>query len=285
MNGTFVIFGDFNFPDIRWQSGCSGNKGRKFLETIHNKFLTQHVKSATHNSGNILDLILLSEDNLVRDVKTCGKIGKSDHDMIKCKVHMDAKRSKATKTSQNFWRAKHDEMRREMRRDWRSLMEGKSVNKTWLILKESLKKVIADHVPMRKPKRTEKPQWLDAELRKTISAKRRAWTVWRGTGRLSDWATYAEKERACKRMIRNKNNALERSIAKNRKTNPKMYFSYVNSAKRNKSRLGPLKNDNGEFIIDPKQQAETMNEFFASIFTRCNGDTPERNLNESSFSW
>ena len=50
-------------------------------------------------------------------------------------------------------------------------MEGKLVNETWLILKESLEKVIADHVPMRKPKRTEKPQWLDAELHKTISAK------------------------------------------------------------------------------------------------------------------
>ena len=77
-------------------------------------------------------------------------------------------------------------------------------------------------------------------------------------------------------MIRNKKNALEQIIARNRKSNPKMYFSYVNSAKKNKSRLGPQQNDKGEFIIDPKQQAETMNQFFSSVFTRCDGDTPTK---------
>ena len=38
-----------------------------------------------------LDLILSSEDNLVRDVEMYGKVGKSDHVMIKCKIQTDAK--------------------------------------------------------------------------------------------------------------------------------------------------------------------------------------------------
>ena len=105
MIGTYIILGDFNFPDIRWQSGCSGNKGRKFLETMHDKLLTLHVETATHNCGNILDLILSSEDNLVGNVETCGKIWKSDHELIKCKVYIDAMKSQSTKMSQNFRRA------------------------------------------------------------------------------------------------------------------------------------------------------------------------------------
>ena len=276
MNGTFIIVGDFNFPDIRWQSGCAGSKGRKFLETMHDNFLTQHVETATHNSGNTLDLIISSEDNLVGNVETCGKIGKSDHDLIKCRVHIDAIKSKSTKTSRNFRRANIDEMRRDLRREWERLMEGKSVNETWRLLKESLETVIADHVSLRKSKQTDEPQWLDAELRKTISVKRRAWAEWKRTGRATDRAEYVKKERECKRMIKNKKNALERCIARNRKTNPKMYYSYVNSAKKNKSRLGPLKNDDGEFIIDPKEQAKTMNEFFSSVFTRSDGESPTK---------
>ena len=102
MNGTFVIFGDFNLPDIRWQTGCSGSKGRKFLETVNNKFLTQHVEMATHDSGNLLDLILSSEDDLVRDVELIGKIGKSDHAMIKCRVQINAMRSNVAKLGCNF---------------------------------------------------------------------------------------------------------------------------------------------------------------------------------------
>ena len=79
MNGLYVIIGDFNLPDIRWQTGCAGAKGRRFLETMKDKFLTQHVQTATHDSGNILDLVISIEEDLVRDIEMIGKIGKSDH--------------------------------------------------------------------------------------------------------------------------------------------------------------------------------------------------------------
>ena len=54
-----------------------------------------------------------------------------------------------------------------------------------------------------------------------------------------------------------------------------MYYSYVNSAKKSRSRFGPLKN-NGEFVIKAKEQAETMNRFFSSVFTRSGDDTPTK---------
>ena len=276
MNGTFIILGDFNFPDIRWQTGCAGSKGRRFLETIHDKFIAQHVETATHDSGNILDLILSSEGELVRDIETCGKIGKSDHTLIKCKVQINAIRSKTTDSRRNFRRARWEEMRGLMMKDWEMVMEGKSVNESWSLLKESLEKAVAEHVPMSKRRRTDEPKWLDAEMRKKIDEKRRAWSAWKRTGRETERAMYAKKERECKRMIRNKKNAYERNIAKNRNINPKLYFSYVNSAKKNKSKLGPLKNENGEFIIGPKEQAETMSEFFSSVFTRSNDDPPAK---------
>ena len=46
--------------------------------------------------------------------------------------------------------------------------------------------------------------------------------------------------------------------------------------RRNKSQLGPLKNDEGELIIDPKEQAETMSELFSSVFTHSDGDPPTK---------
>ena len=81
MSGVFVIVGDMNFPDIKWRTGSSGAKGRRFMETVEDKFLTQHVDDATHDSGNILDLIISSNEELVRDVEMIGKLGKSDHAM------------------------------------------------------------------------------------------------------------------------------------------------------------------------------------------------------------
>ena len=156
------------------------------------------------------------------------------HMLIKFKLHIDAMRAKSMETSQNYRRARcDDDMRAFMRKDWHRMMEGKSVNEIWSIVKESLETAVAEYVPLRKKKRTDDPKWLDAEMRKKILGKRRAWDEWKRTGRATDRALYAKNERECKRMIRNKKNAYERNIAKNRNTNPKMYFSYVNIAKKN----------------------------------------------------
>ena len=69
------------------------------------------------------------------------------------------------------------------------------------------------------------------------------------SGREVDRQKYKKVETAAKKMIRNKKNSLERDIAKKRKADPKLYYSYVNSAKRNRSRIGPLRNDAGDFVI------------------------------------
>ena len=58
------------------------------------------METATHDSGNILDLIISSEDELVSDVEMCGKVGKSDQAMIKYQVNINATRSKNAKMSQ-----------------------------------------------------------------------------------------------------------------------------------------------------------------------------------------
>ena len=55
-----------------------------------------------------------------------------------------------------------------------------------------------------------------------------------------------------------------------------MDYSYVNSAKRSRSRIGPLKNDAGEFIIKPREQAEAFSQFFKSVFTCIDGDPPSK---------
>ena len=137
---------------------------------------------------------------------------------------------------------------------------------------------------MKKTRRTDEPRWLDAEVRKKILEKRNTWKNWKRTGRATDKAVYTRTEKECKRMIRNKKNSYERNIARNRNVNPKLYYSYVNSAKKNKSRFGPLKDEDGEFVVNPKEQAEKMNEFYSSVFTRSIGDSPSKpafNGNES----
>ena len=57
--GECLIMGDFNHPDIRWNSLDSSNESAKFLVLVQNCFLTQHVLEPTRGD-NVLDLIVSS---------------------------------------------------------------------------------------------------------------------------------------------------------------------------------------------------------------------------------
>ena len=111
LSGTNLLIGDFNYPDIDWENGISGSRGRTFYETTADLYMEQHVLEATHVSGNTLDLILSNREGLVRAVKSDGRIGKSDHDVITFEVMAFQKKVTEQIAGLNYRRANYTEMR------------------------------------------------------------------------------------------------------------------------------------------------------------------------------
>ena len=72
-----------------------------------------------------------------------------------------------------------------------------------------------------------------------------------------------------KKKIRNKKNALEKRVAQCRKSNPKMFYAYINRAKKARNKIGPLMDDKSRVITEPIEQATILNNYYASVFTRC----------------
>ena len=64
-----VYFGDFNYPNINWNSLEADRKGSKFLDMIQNNFLIQHIDFRTRGE-NILDLLFSSEENIIENART-----------------------------------------------------------------------------------------------------------------------------------------------------------------------------------------------------------------------
>ena len=87
---------------------------------------------------------------------------------------------------------------------------------------------------------------------------------------------YKACESRVKKLIRNRQNTIEKQIAKDGKTNSKRFFSFINSAKRSRSSIGPLTGSNNERVTDPLQQAELLNIYFSSVFTRCTTEPPSK---------
>ena len=73
--------GDFNHGHIQWESESAGGDDHQFLLLTQDCFLTQHVLEPTRG-GNVLDLILSSQNELVDNVKVHKPLGSSDHNQI-----------------------------------------------------------------------------------------------------------------------------------------------------------------------------------------------------------
>jgi hypothetical protein len=79
-----IFIGDFNLPGVDWERGHAREaKGRELLETAVEEGLDQLVTFPTHTKGNILDLLLTNCSDKILDVSDVGRLGRSDHCMIK----------------------------------------------------------------------------------------------------------------------------------------------------------------------------------------------------------
>ena len=86
--------------------------------------------------------------------------------------------------------------------------------------------------------------------------KKEAWKKLKRTKTNGDKNEYKRLEKMTKDKVKTAKNGLEREIIKNAKQNPKRFHSYISKQRNVRTKVGPLKDANGDVIIDPQHQAE-----------------------------
>ena len=87
-NINLIIAGDFNYKNIDW---CNEYAEQEylvdFINTLQDCFLDQHVTKPTRHrdneTSNLLDLILSSEEGMIKDLSYHPPLGESDHVVLK----------------------------------------------------------------------------------------------------------------------------------------------------------------------------------------------------------
>ena len=74
-------------------------------------------------------------------------------------------------------------------------------------------------------------------------------------------------EKKVKKAVGTAKHKYEVQVANNAKTNPKMFYSYLNKKKRNKVQIGPIKSEDGELCYQEQEMAEALNAHYSKIFT------------------
>ena len=275
LRGKFLLVGDFNYPGIRWMTGGSDAKSRAFHETLVEKGLTQHVDVPTHISGNILDLLISSDDDMVQCVQVEGRLGKSDHEMILATIGIPPCKGKKTEYSRDFRKARFIEMRGCARGvDWVGQFYGKSLEENWTFLKDFLSEMVEVYVPLKRNRSGRAPAWIDSEVKQAVREKKKAWDRWKKTRKEEEKTNYKKWEIKVKKLVKNRKNTLERQIARDCKSNPKRFYSFINSARRSRSSVGPLISD-GVLVVDSREQADVFNKHYSSVFTTSNRAAPD----------
>ena len=117
-----ICCGDLNLPDLNWKDlscSSSNSQGHSSKEELFRDFILAHglrqlVREPTHRSGNILDLLLVNNDdlvpllNIIRAEKEIPAPVKSDHAGVSFDVYMPFRCSNELLPSRDFQSADYD---------------------------------------------------------------------------------------------------------------------------------------------------------------------------------
>ncbi|CAM4590483.1 unnamed protein product, partial [Lepidochelys olivacea] len=260
--------GDFNHPDICWESNTAAHRqSRKFLENVGDNFLVQVLEEPTWGRA-FLDLLLTNWEELVGEAKVDGNLGGSDHEMVKFRILTQGRKESSRIRTLDFRKADFDSLRELMGKIPRENdMRGKGVQESWLYFKESSLRLQGQTIPMcrKNSKYGRRPAWLNREILADLKYKKEAYKTWKFGQMTRD--EYKNIARVCRSEIRKAKSHLELQLAKDVKSNKKGFFRYVSNKKKVKESVGPLPNEGGNLVTEDVEKANGLNAFFASVFT------------------
>lgn len=128
-NNSLIIMGDFNYPNINWELMSNKtntiDKEFKFIETVRDSFLYQHVTDPTRgrstDNPSLLDLVFTDDQNLITEIKHEAPLGKSDHCLLNIRIKSSKETDPNSKTRPNYNKANFETMKEDFNLDWNEL--------------------------------------------------------------------------------------------------------------------------------------------------------------------
>ena len=275
-----VIVGDFNCREIDWEtlsvSASESSFSQKLLNVSQDRFLQQHVDFPTNftpqPNGTItetcIDLIFSDNPDNIASVKSVGHLGKSKHVIIEAELKIPSNQNETTELVPDFSKANFEAMNETLALvDWESVFQGKTAEECWKIFNDKLSEVIESCIPKKKRRFSSRPLWMNQNVMRVIRKKRRLWKWYCQTKDYQDYLSYQKVCSTATKAVRKAKKNLERKLAKNIKSNPKSFYKYLNSCSKSRSKVGPLRDDDGVLQTDDKDMTSLLNNTFGSVFT------------------
>ena len=269
------IAGDFNYPTINWNGVFSNNNDESFIECLRDCFLVQLVDRPTRyrsdQKPNILDLIITNDENFVYDISYNNPIGKSDHVCIEGLLAMNYGSIDTCGTGDRycFKLANFGNLKKEVLSWNLHKWEDLNMEDHWTEFKENLLDAINKHIPKVKVKKQFTPKstaWMDANAKRALTKKRKYFNKFKKHNTKYSWNKYVTMRNNAHTAVKEAKRNMEIKVSRNCKSNPKIFWSYVNSKLSHKQGVGTLKDKDGKEVSSNVEKANVLNNFFSSVF-------------------
>lgn len=266
--GIVVVAGDFNL-NIKWESAttgvCETPVDRDFLVTcIHALGLGQHVLQPTR-CGAFLDLLLSSVDPYK---VSCGSnYFESDDDSVEAHFGLPWLRrlpAAPTRPTPCWARADWKGLRGALNLLPASLLDAASVDEAAENLSDILLAAVNDFVPMTRPRSCKFAAWVKPDTRLAVKNKRSAWALWKQHPNPNTKNTFQFLRKHSKGLLQRDYNNHIQEAADQMSSNPKRFWSLVNSRKRLPGIPNSVNHENKS--ASDTDRPSLFNEYFCSNF-------------------
>ena len=282
VDNDVIIMGDFNLPSLRWDladmlDGYITRLDSLFYDTFAVAGLTQWVDQPTYvPSGNVLDLVLTSDTNVVGNIEILPPLPNCHHCPVVFEYlcHSVLVLDNASELLQRQWfKANYAGMNQELHGlDWDFLFGDRDVGHCYDVFLLELNRLIDKYVPLAHNRGT--PVWLSPPPGAMLRQRATAWKLYKtlrhrlGRRHIESLAAldrYLSLNKEYRSYSRNKQCSYESNIVCSLGSNPKLFHSYIRRKKKGRPPVGPLTMPYGT-VSDDREMSEVFVEYFGSIF-------------------
>ena len=182
-NDNVIMVGDFNYKEIDWENEYAPQSKEyqsKFINALQECFLHQHVSEPTrfrvNETPNLLDLVLSSEESMIKDLSYQPPLGESDHLCLRFNVICGKQEFiKEEPEKRNIYKTDYAAVAEDLGKyDWVSLLNS-TFQDDYIFFFDKLENIMLKHTPLKTPKRKKKNLYMTRESRKIKNKKIRLW--------------------------------------------------------------------------------------------------------------
>ena len=123
------------------------------------------------------------------------------------------------------------------------------------------------HTPVKTPRKKKKNLYMTRDSVRLKNKKLRLWRKYTKTRGLFDRNNYDQCKNKLRNLTRKLRSDYERKISEGSKEKPKMFWSYAKSRLKTSEQIASLIKPDGTIAKSAEDKAETLNNFFSSVFT------------------